>query len=413
MYVVKNNLRHPATIFENTVFILDVILFGSFTVVSFFSNAYVPAAGFTAFLSGGLLLLYENNAPVAYVYDNKVIIRKFLKKYTYQLDQVESVTYTVHQRQYDLVFSGKKFSVPDYYLEVKRFVNTLKTVHNYFATEEGIEKLKNYIKEKAGTETYLLIPRKDIESTLTSSKIGGVPYWDISKEYPVDSEGKKMHLLCQLNFSECKFENMIFPKEGILQFFISSDDVAYGMSYYEPAAQKNWRIVFHEKIDKNIHEEDIQKIIPSSSEIINTPILHSTALEFLRSVSYMSADDYKMNDFIAKAVKEITGENTEKNIYEVLGSQEENIHAFQIYRMLGETENYILGYPSFIQGDVRETMSEKDASYYDTTLLHLDSSCCNGEAMCWGDVGAANFLINSNALKNRDFSNVLYTWDCY
>ncbi|MGI5097723.1 DUF1963 domain-containing protein [Treponema socranskii] len=22
-------------------------------------------------------------------------------------------------------------------------------------------------------------------------------------------------------------------------------------------------------------------------------------------------------------------------------------------------------------------------------------------------------LINSNALKNRDFSNVLYTWDCY
>ncbi|MGI5057593.1 DUF1963 domain-containing protein [Treponema socranskii] len=25
----------------------------------------------------------------------------------------------------------------------------------------------------------------------------------------------------------------------------------------------------------------------------------------------------------------------------------------------------------------------------------------------------ANFLINSNALKNRDFSNVLYTWDCY
>ena len=158
-----------------------------------------------------------------------MIIRKFLKKYTYQLDQVESVTYTVHQRQYDLVFSGKKFSVPDYYLEVKRFVNTLKTVHNYFATEEGIEKLKNYIKEKAGTETYLLIPRKDIESTLTSSKIGGVPYWDISKEYPVDSEGKKMHLLCQLNFSECKFENMIFPKEGILQFFISSDDIAYGM----------------------------------------------------------------------------------------------------------------------------------------------------------------------------------------
>lgn len=413
MYVVRNNFRHSATIFENTVFIIDVILFGTLTPFAFLAKEYFTAFEFIAFSLFGLIFLYQNNAVLAYVYDEEVIIRKFFKKYKYRLKQIESVTYNARQEKYELVFSDKKFSIPNYYLKVHQFIGTLKMVNNYFATEDGVEELKYYIKEKASTETFLLLPKTDIEPALFSSKIGGLPYWNLSLEYPVDMEGKKMHLLCQLNFGEYKFENNILPKEGILQFFISSNDDFYGASFNEPTAQKNWRIVFHEKIDENICLKDIQKIVPSISEITSTPILKSVALEFGQSVSYMKIDDYRMNAFIAEAVKEITGENTEKNIYEILGSENENIHAAVIYRMLDETENHVLGYPSFTQYDVREDMQSKDAFYYDTTLLHLDSSSCDGQVLCWGDVGKANFLINSDALKNKDFSKVFYTWDCF
>ncbi|ETJ18863.1 hypothetical protein Q604_UNBC18576G0001, partial [human gut metagenome] len=31
----------------------------------------------------------------------------------------------------------------------------------------------------------------------------------------------------------------------------------------------------------------------------------------------------------------------------------------------------------------------------------------------WGDGGVCNFFINKDKLKNLDFSDVLYNWDCY
>lgn len=197
----------------------------------------------------------------------------------------------------------------------------------------------------------------------------------------------------------------------LLQFFISSHDDCYGVSFDEPAVQKNWRIIFHENIDESVKIEDVKKLIPEPSEISSTPILNSVPLEFVQSLSYIKTDDYRMNALVQSAVKEIIQEDTEKDLYDLLGDEKENRYASEIYNMLSENKNYILGYPSFIQYDVREYMDEKEASYYDTTLLHLDSLCCD-DIMCWGDAGCANFLINSEALQNRDFSKVYYTWDC-
>ena len=30
----------------------------------------------------------------------------------------------------------------------------------------------------------------------------------------------------------------------------------------------------------------------------------------------------------------------------------------------------------------------------------------------WGDAGVANFFISEQDLKNKDFTNVVYNWDC-
>lgn len=415
MYKVRNNFRNPATIFENIVFIVCGIIFFLGTTFSFWAKSYTPAFELGALFLGSLIFLYHNNAVLVFVYDDEIVIRKFLRKHRFHINQTESVTYNVQKMNYEIIFDGKKFSVPVYFVNAKKFISNLKMASNYFATEKGIQRLKNYIKENACKPTYLLVPKRNVEPNIFSTKIGGVPYWDSSLQYPVDENGNKMHLLCQLNFSECVFKNELLPTEGMLQFFISSCDGLYGMNTApeEGSAQKNFRIIFHKKINQSAKIEDIEKIVPQKSEIKSTPVLNPVALEFVQSISYMKANDYKMTDLIKSAVKEILNEDTDKDLYELLGDESENIYAYEIYRMITETENHILGYPSFIQGDVREDMSEEEASYFDTTLLHLDSSCCDGEAMCWGDVGEANFLINSSALKNKDFSKVLYTWDCY
>lgn len=65
----------------------------------------------------------------------------------------------------------------------------------------------------------------------------------------------------------------------------------------------------------------------------------------------------------------------------------------------------IAGYPYFTQYDPREGTEE-----FDTLLLQLDIDDECG--MMFGDSGVCNFFINSENLKNLDFSTVMYTWDC-
>lgn len=293
------------------------------------------------------------------------------------------------------------------------FLKLLKIKNSPFTTEEGISALKQYIQEHACKSALLLKPKPDTVPSLTSSKIGGIPYWPSAKEYPRDEEGKKMHLLCQLNLSECKDSCGLLPQSGILQFFISpaGGDV-YGMNWDRPTEQKNWRIVFHEQTEESLSEDQIKEIAAPESEYAESPILKSTALEFSLSPSYIKSDDYKMDQLVKDAAKEITGKDFEGSIYDLLGSEDMNIYAAEVYKMLEETENYMLGYPSFVQYDVRSYMPKEEASYFDTLLLHLDSLSADGKIMCWGDMGCANFLMNSEALKRCDFSKVLYTWDC-
>ena len=70
------------------------------------------------------------------------------------------------------------------------------------------------------------------------------------------------------------------------------------------------------------------------------------------------------------------------------------------------------GYPCFTQCDPRENSAEY--SKYDTLLLQIDSDYSNGGTkVMFGDSGVCNFFIPGEKLKNRDFSDILYTWDCY
>nr|MCR5080229.1 DUF1963 domain-containing protein [Treponema sp.] len=68
----------------------------------------------------------------------------------------------------------------------------------------------------------------------------------------------------------------------------------------------------------------------------------------------------------------------------------------------------ISGYPYFTQYDPR---SADDG--YDVLLLQIDTDDDGGNQIMWGDSGIANFFIKREDLKKRDFSNVLYNWDCY
>lgn len=285
---------------------------------------------------------------------------------------------------------------------------------DYNPSEKAV-KIVEKIKEMTGIPA-IFIERKPntVQPSLTDSKFGGLPYWDMEKEYPTDSKGERMMLLAQINFSDlCAFDTEL-PKEGMLQFFITVDDDVFGMDFDDPVSQKDFRVVFHDTVRQDVTEEQVQALDIVRAEEVDdygTPIFRQAALSFRTGIDSMSSDIEDFPTVFVQAVKAVTGEEIdEENWYEYFG--EDTDDGCYLSEELSGLGHKMLGYPGFIQFDPRE--DKEDRKYYDTLLLQIDSDMGeDGEDyVLWGDCGVANLFINKEALIKRDFSNILYNWDC-
>ncbi|MBO4576850.1 MAG: DUF1963 domain-containing protein, partial [Neisseriaceae bacterium] len=121
--------------------------------------------------------------------------------------------------------------------------------------EKQAQKVLTQIKKDTATPFIKIKPKKAKKLPLTASKFGGVPYWDLQKPYPVDENGDKLALLAQIDLAELP-PLPDFPEKGLLQFFISNDDLA-GMDFDNRLSQKGWRVVYHESVNPNISEKEV------------------------------------------------------------------------------------------------------------------------------------------------------------
>ena len=269
-----------------------------------------------------------------------------------------------------------------------------------------IEQLAKKVKEKKIIECYKINTEKKENLSIFESKFGGVPYWDFKEDYPKNDKGENLFLLAQINFEEESFNDERLPEKGLLQFFISCDDL-YGMDFDKLDSQKNFRVVYHENINKDINENDIkEKGVKPLSEIDDkymAPFTDSYKITFKKDESGINAMNLDFTEEVSKVLKETFNEDIPKDkVYDYLNDLNEDWYEF--FPGFG----YLLfGYPSFTQYDPRET--NKDYERYDTLLFQIDSE---GDIL-WGDSGVANFFINEKDLLNKDFSKVLYNWDCY
>jgi len=270
---------------------------------------------------------------------------------------------------------------------------------------ERSRQLLDEIKRRTQTTAYVLAFDSESTPTIFDSKVGGLPYWDPAKTYPTDSNGKKMYLLAQINFDQDKAESPL-PQSGMLQFFIGGEEM-YGLDLDHPTEQKDWRIVYHEKVDASVTAEAVEAMgIPSNNgdEGVDSPVFRSCAFRLVKKETWLTPDNWERFDELTLEVAEdLFGETDAESADEVFGEDQ--------YALLEEEYFYsensqLLGHPFFTQEDVRE-----EGSRYNTLLFQLDSETVDDVVM-WGDSGVGNFFINVEDLKNLDFSNVLYNWDC-
>lgn len=232
------------------------------------------------------------------------------------------------------------------------------------------------------------------------SKVGGAPYLRPGEEAPRAPDGRPMVLLAQLNFAELPVMQG-YPERGMLQFYIAESDArfVYGMDLKATTSEAlQVQHAFRVRYVADLASPPRPDVAPPSCgapcdtphdprrprrmrfELGEEPI-SATDVDFETVVGF-EPYDWVMQQ--AKAWGVDQGDLAERAMPTASGHK-------------------VGGYPHFAQSDPRPAGSAL------RLLLQLDSD----DEMMWGDAGVGAFFIDPARLAARDFSQVLYSWDCY
>ena len=317
---------------------------------------------------------------------------------------------------------------------------------------ENIEHLLNKFKEETAIPSIVLTTERRSDMAITDSKLGGNPYLPKNFAYPTSPKGEPLKLLAQLNFAQLPVLAN-FPTDGILQFFVLPDETV-GMNDYPQIRQNTFRVVYHKEIetDENIMTDfpEIKWIAAHDGAEIAEELYPFTGEFLLKGQIMPCAMPYSTYEFDNMFAAFCKNQNIEsyfkpyfmdwekmkksmtKSEFKEFDREQRRLEDLVWGTFSGDEAHRIGGYPYFVQNDPR-SWGEPALKKYDTLLFSVASEyntdkerklidmgmvddeikpIGDGNEIMWGDAGVANFLINADDLKNLNFLDVLYTWDC-
>ncbi len=273
-------------------------------------------------------------------------------------------------------------------------------------TQEQLQEICNEVCRRTERNAHILILNTEREPSIFDSKFGGIPYWDLSMEYPAAEDGEKLYPIAQINLKDLKplnnADGIELPAEGMLQFFIKQDNL-FGMNFDRLDSQKDFRVVYHKAVDMNVTEEQLKALgVPEllADDYHCNPLSEPCALDFTQKKVSITCSDIDFDKIFKEVAKEKFNVERDFDVIDVFENYDDMYNSFA-----GSQEHMMLGHPNFTQYDPRN----EDYACYNVQLLQIETE---GELLCWGDAGVANFFINGDDLRNENFSCIAYTWDC-
>ncbi len=262
--------------------------------------------------------------------------------------------------------------------------------------KELYEKVLERLKEETLTDTVAFNLTKT-EPSIFESKVGGTPYIPKDKELPRDGRDRQLRLLAQIDCENLK-TLPDFPHKGLLQFFIADDDI-WGLD-----EENGFAVLYYEDVDRSVTEGECKsKVEPIDPDEIYMPFDGESGIEFTPKKMSMTREDYRYDGFARKMLADEGEENIDNDLFdEVFNNYNNDDDDY------GYSNHRIGGYPYFTQYDPRNEDSKETI-----LLFQLDTDYKEDkDIVMWGDCGVGNFFISPEDLKKRDFTNVLYNWDC-
>ena len=245
------------------------------------------------------------------------------------------------------------------------------------------------------------------ELAVTDSKVGGVPYIPKGGALPKSAEGKPLFMLAQINCEQLP-ENNLYPKKGLLQFWIAdTEDPLYGLDYDDPCSNDFKRVLYFSTIGETLPIDDFISDYTFDDNHLPFNSKKQFALHFKKDTESISLEERaatqlffeKWNEAFSTQITTI-----DEFFEEVPNDICEEINASLLKEPTGHK---IGGYPYFIQVDPRE---ENDP--HTLLLLQIDIDNVGGEEICWGNEGGvANFFISPEDMANCRFDDVLFHWE--
>jgi uncharacterized protein YwqG len=247
------------------------------------------------------------------------------------------------------------------------------------------EELKRWFDENTLPFTACTIGGRPAASD-QASHAGGRPWLPAGVDWPKDLRGDPMAFLLQLNFSEIP-PLPEFPDRGLLLFFIAADD-RFGA--YADGDRDDICVIF-------VPDLAVAGVAVSTPlRMGQTPFYDPSAEAQGRSISFAPiaqmrpwGSDWRIDDkwpgWWARGGDESFAE---------LVDDGDRV----------PPESYIGGNLLMIHGDPRSENGWRDL---DRVLMRIGS----GDAIQWGDVGVACFLIRRSDLAARNFTRVRFSWD--
>ena len=257
---------------------------------------------------------------------------------------------------------------------------------------------------------------------IAESKFGGRGYVPHDAAIPTNREGVQMRLLAQIDCQQITIPD--FPTSGLLQFWAINDDLT-GCNFDNNTEQKDFQICYYETVDPTVTEEEVaakegnhQPCEEDEEDFF--PIDGCFGLKFEQTTDRMSMCDYRFQKKMAELTRELYPEQAKQLLADEDAKEafEEELEEYiEEQDELDETPDWlpnafghkIGGYPGFSQWDPRDIPKEDD---HDILLLQIDTDDIGERGIMWGDSGVANFFISRENLKQRNFQDVIYTWDC-
>ena len=243
---------------------------------------------------------------------------------------------------------------------------------------------------------------------LTDSKLGGIPYIPQGGALPTSVDGKPLFMLAQINCEQLP-ENTLYPKKGLLQFWIAATEAPlYGLDYEAPCSNDFKRVIYYPDFGEALPIDDFINDYTFDNENLPFNSKRQFALHFKKDTESISLEERAATQLFFEKWNEAFSIHI-TTIDEFFDEVPDDIcEEINVYLLKEPTGHKIGGYPYFIEYDPRE---ENDPHTF--LLLQIDIDNVEGEEICWGNLGGiANFFISPEDLAACQFDNVLYNWDC-